>query len=177
MKTRSFLFTLAWAAVLPAISLPSCSEDKPEAPAEVYFSSTAVRTILMTCNSDNTFNDSTCSVGTIRYAGNVNRGTVIATLAGGGDDLLEKYNTLRKSQCLLLPKNNYELLTPSLTIENGRKISEEGRFTLKNIAALDTAQTYLLPVTILSLDATADVTLHELKRTSWWVISSTLTRP
>jgi hypothetical protein len=175
-KIRSVLTALA-CCILLAIALPSCSGEEPDPPVEVYFSSTSERLAYFTSNPDNTFDDDIFSVGTIRYAGNVNQGTITAALTGGGNELLEKYNSIRETQYLLLPENNYELLTPTLTIENGKKISEEGLFLIKNVEELETEQIYLLPITIRSLNAANNVKLHELKRTSWWLVYSTFIRP
>jgi hypothetical protein len=148
--------------------LPSCSDEESEAePVKVYFSSTAVRTVMLFSKNDTAF-----SFGSIRYDWDkVNQGEITAMLAGGGNEFLEKYNAARNTQHELLPENNYSLNHTSLVIENGKKISEEGMFTVKNIEQLDTSKTYLLPVTIQSLSATANVIPHDLKKTSWWVLS------
>ncbi|MDR1172445.1 MAG: DUF1735 domain-containing protein [Bacteroidales bacterium] len=178
MNTKSFFFT-SWVLIagLSAVSLQSCNDDNDDNqsdpdvevdPVKVYLSSSSSVNTLVLLNT----RDSVISFGTVKYDGtDLKQGEIRATMAAGNNALVTGYNSANNTQYSALPSACYELNHTTLTIEDGKNVSPEGRLTVKNVGQLDEAKTYLLPVTIQSISAAEHITPDDAKKTAYWVIN------
>ncbi|MDR1666145.1 MAG: DUF1735 domain-containing protein [Bacteroidales bacterium] len=176
MKTKSFFLT-SWVLVagLSTVSLQSCGDDDDNTktdvdavPVKVYLSSSsAVNTLVLP-----TTRDSVVSFGTVKYDGSdLKQGEIRATIVAGNNALVTGYNTANNTSYSPLPSSCYELSRTTLTIADGKNVSEEGQLIVKNVGQLDTDATYLLPVTIQSLVAAEHITPDDTKKTAYWIVS------